>query len=326
MHTATPFTIEPHLLPDFTKDALARDALGGLTGNPRSLPSKWLYDARGSELFEEITRLPEYYPTRAERQILDRYAVDIVAGCAGRSLVELGSGSSIKTRLILDALHRDSGPADFVMLDVSEAALLDAGHALAQSYPDLPIHAMVADFEHQLDLLPPADGRLVLFLGSTIGNFEPAPRAAFLSSLRGALDPGDRFLLGADLVKSESVLVPAYDDAQGVTAQFNLNVLEVLNRGLRADFRLDRFSHHAVWSVHDEWIEMRLRSLESQQVRIADLGLDLTLARGEEIRTEISAKFHREGLLSECETAGFVGRGWWTDDLDQFSLSLWEAA
>jgi L-histidine N-alpha-methyltransferase len=325
MPTGTLFTIEPHLLPDFTRDALARDARIGLTSIPRSLPSKWLYDARGSELFEDITRLPEYYPTRAERQILDRYAAEIVEGCSGRSLVELGSGSSIKTRLLLDAMRANGGPTEFVMLDVSEPALLDAGRAMAEAYPDLPIHAMVADFEHHLELIPPAEGRLVIFLGSTIGNFEPESRAVFLRSLRAALDPGDLFLLGADLVKPESVLVAAYDDAQGITAQFNLNVLEVLNRGLGADFRLDRFAHHAVWSTQDEWIEMRLRSLVSQRVRIRDLDLEIELKADEEIRTEISAKFRREGLLSECAAAGFNGRGWWTDERDWFSLSLWEA-
>ncbi len=211
------------------------------------------------------------------------------------------------------------------MLDVSEPALLDAGHALAEAYPDLPIHAMVADFEHHLELIPPAEGRLVIFLGSTIGNFEPESRAVFLRSLRASLDPGDLFLLGADLVKPESVLVAAYDDAQGITAQFNLNVLEVLNRGLGADFRLDRFAHHAVWSTQDEWIEMRLRSLVSQRVQIRDLDLEIELKADEEIRTEISAKFRREGLLSECAAAGFNGRGWWTDERDWFSLSLWEA-
>ena len=325
MSLVMPFTIDTHLEPDFAAAALGKDAREGLTATPRTLPPKWLYDKRGSELFEQITLLPEYYPTRTERHILERYSGEIVAACSGRSLVELGSGSSIKTRILLDAMIANGQLQEFVMLDVSDAALLEAGHSLTRHYPDLRIHAMVADFEHQLGLLPPADGRLVLFLGSTIGNFEPAARSAFLRELRAALDPGDQFLLGADLIKPESVLVPAYDDSQGVTAAFNLNVLHVLNRELGANFVLDDFGHRAVWDADQEWIEMRLRALRSQRVRIAALDLDIDIESGEEIRTEISAKFSRETLSQQVESAGFLAQGWWTDDMSQFSVSLWQA-
>jgi L-histidine N-alpha-methyltransferase len=319
------FTLDVHLPPDFATESLRRDALRGLTSQPRSLPPKWFYDKQGSMLFEEITQLPEYYPTRAEREILEQHAGEIAQAAECDTLVELGSGSSIKTRLLIDAMGGDEPLASYVALDVSEAALREAGDRLVRDHPQLRVHALLADFEHQLALLPREGRRLVAFLGGTIGNFEPAPRAALLTALRHELEPGEGFLLGADLVKSPAVLVPAYDDAAGVTAAFNRNVLSVLNAGLGADFDPDAFDHVAVWDDAAEWIEMRLRSTRQQTVRVAALDLDVTFAAGEEMRTEISAKFRREGLERELTAAGFEANGWWTDGGGRFSVSLWRA-
>ena len=320
------FTLDVHLPPDFAVEALRNDALAGLTATPKSLPPKWFYDKVGSELFEEITRLEEYYPTRAEREILQARAAEIAATSGCETLLELGSGSSEKTRLLIDAMLATGSLRSYVALDVSEDALRDAGLSLVADYPGLEVHALVADFEHQLNLLPRKGNRLVAFLGSTIGNFDPAGRAAFLRNLRDSLGEGDRFLLGADLVKSPEVLVPAYDDASGVTAAFNLNVLSVLNSGLGASFDVDAFEHVAVWDEVYEWIEMRLRSRTRQDVRIDALDLEIAFESGEEMRTEISSKFRREGLTAELAAAGFAAAGWWTDDADRFSLSLWEPA
>ena len=320
------FTLDVHLPPDFAVEALRNDALQGLTATPKSLPPKWFYDKVGSELFEEITRLEEYYPTRAEREILEVRALEIAATSGCETLLELGSGSSVKTRLLIDAMRATGSLRSYVALDVSEDALRDAGLSLVADYPGLEVHALVADFEHQLNLLPRNGNRLVAFLGSTIGNFDPAGRAKFLRNLRASLGSGDRFLLGADLVKSPEVLLPAYDDASGVTAAFNLNVLSVLNSGLGASFDVDAFEHVAVWDEVNEWIEMRLRSQTRQDVRVDALDLEIAFEAGEEMRTEISSKFRREGLTAELGAAGFAAAGWWTDDAGRFSLSLWEPA
>ena len=320
------FTLDVHLPPDFAVEALRNDALEGLTATPKSLPPKWFYDKGGSELFEEITRLQEYYPTRAEREILQARAAEIAATSGCETLLELGSGSSEKTRLLIDAMRATGSLRSYVALDVSEDALRDAGLSLVADYPGLEVHALVADFEHQLNLLPRKGNRLVAFLGSTIGNFDPAGRAKFLRNLRESLGSGDRFLLGADLVKSPEVLVPAYDDASGVTAAFNLNVLSVINSGLGACFDVDAFEHVAVWDEANEWIEMRLRSQIRQDVRIDALDLEIAFEAGEEMRTEISSKFRRKGLTAELAAAGFAAAGWWTDDAGRFSLSLWEPA
>jgi L-histidine N-alpha-methyltransferase len=322
----TAFTLDVHLPPDFAVEALRKDALEGLTSTPKTLPPKWFYDKAGSELFEEITRLPEYYPTQAEREILDARAGEIAVLSRGEMLLELGSGSSEKTRLLIDAMRASGELQSYVALDVSESALRDAGLSLVADYPGLPVRALVADFEHQLQMLPRGGRRLVAFLGSTIGNFDPAGRAAFLRSLRASLSADDRFLLGADLVKSPEVLVPAYDDAAGVTAAFNRNVLSVLNQGLGADFDVEAFDHVAVWDDVNEWIEMRLRSRSLQDVRIEALDLEVRFEEGEQMRTEISSKFRREGLEAELGAAGFTPGGWWTDEAGRFSLSLWEPA
>ncbi|MFJ2775734.1 L-histidine N(alpha)-methyltransferase [Kitasatospora sp. NPDC087315] len=311
------------LLPaDHFSTALRHDVRRGLTAEPKWLPPKWFYDARGSELFEEITRLPEYYPTRAERAILTARAGEIAAATRARTLVELGSGSSEKTRLLLSAL-RDLGTLHtYVPVDVSESALASAGEALAAEYPGLAVHGVLADFTARLGLPPDGGPRLVAFLGGTLGNLLPAERATFLRGLRAALDPGDFLLLGTDLVKDPRVLVAAYDDAAGVTAEFNRNVLNVLNRELEADFDPDAFEHVAVWDAGQEWIEMRLRSLRAQTVKIPALNLPVHFDRGEELRTEVSAKFRQERVTEELAAAGLRLDHWWTDDEGRFGLSL----
>jgi L-histidine N-alpha-methyltransferase len=320
-----------HLPADFDDVTLRADVRRGFTATPKQLPPRWFYDKIGSELFEEITRLPEYYPTRSEREILERHAADLARAAGCDTLVELGSGSSVKTRLLLDALGaarpEASAPLRYVAVDVSEDALRGAADGLAQDRPDLAVTIVRADFETQLGLLAPEGGgrRMVAFLGGTIGNLEPAPRARFLTAVRGMLRPGEHLLLGADLVKSPDVLVPAYDDAAGVTAAFNLNVLDVLNRRLGGDADRADFAHLARWDPDAEWIEMRLRARRSLQVRFRELDLEIAFAAGEDLRTEISAKFRREPLTAELRAAGFGEEGWWTDARALFSLSLWRA-
>ena len=326
-------TIENRLPADYRAASLRADARAGLTATPKTLPPKWFYDAQGSELFEKITELPEYYPTRAERSILQAVAPEIAALTGATALVELGSGSSEKTRLLLSAL-RDAGTLRrYVPVDVSESALVAAGDALSAEYPDLAVHAVVADFEQYLGVSSGDAGvtvngdggegpRLVAFLGSTIGNMVPAERAVFLRRARARLRPGDAFLLGTDLVKDPAVLVAAYDDAAGVTAAFNKNVLSVLNAELGADFDLDAFDHVAVWDPEREWIEMRLRATSAQPVRVNGLGLTISFASGEEMRTEVSAKFREAGVRAELAAAGLAMRSWWTDEEGRFGLSV----
>nr|WP_203691429.1 L-histidine N(alpha)-methyltransferase [Streptomyces sp. SID12488] len=304
---------------DATEAALRADVLHGLTRTPKTLPPKWFYDAHGSELFDEITELPEYYPTRAEREILLARAGEIAAATGARTLVELGSGSSEKTRHLLDALP---DLETYVPVDVSESALRQAGEALIAERPGLGVHALIADFTGGLALPGTPGPRLLAFLGGTIGNLLPTERAAFLSSVRSLLSPGDALLLGTDLVKDESVLVPAYDDAAGVTAAFNKNVLTVVNRELGADFDPDAFDHVALWDSDNEWIEMRLRSLAEQTVKIPVLDLAVDFAVGEELRTEVSAKFRKEGVGAELAAAGLEPTRWWTDERGFFALSL----
>jgi len=314
--------VDVHLAPSSAAEALRADVLRGLTATPKTLPPKWFYDERGSELFDEITRLPEYYPTRAERSILVEHAGDVAAACGADTLVELGSGTSEKTRLLLTALREAGGLARFVPFDVDPSVLRAAGAAVAREYPGVAVHAVVGDFERHLPLLPGGGRRLVAFLGSTIGNFEPAPRAEFLRSLASTLAPGDSFLLGTDLVKDPARLVAAYDDSAGVTAAFDRNVLAVVNRELKADFDLDAFDHVARWDAGAEWVEMRLRSRRAQTVSIAALDLTVDFAEGEQMRTEVSAKFRRDRVEDELAAAGLRMTEWWTDADADFGLSL----
>jgi L-histidine N-alpha-methyltransferase len=315
-------TLTSHLPPDFLDQALRADAARGLTATPKALPPKWFYDERGSALFEEITRLPEYYPTRAEREVLAAHAADVAAAVGAETLVELGSGSGEKTRLLLEALLARGTLRTYVPVDVSRSALLECGQALVRDYPALAVHAVLADFEHQLDLLPRAGRRLTAFLGGTVGNLEPGPRAEFLAALRRSTSAGDALLLGTDLVKDPAVLVPAYDDAAGVTAEFNRNVLHVLNREMKADFDAEAYEHVAVWDADREWVEMRLRSARAQQVTVAALDLTVPFAAGEEMRTEVSAKFRPDGVRAELAATGFAVRAAWTDAAGRFLVTL----
>jgi L-histidine Nalpha-methyltransferase len=315
-------TVEVRLTPDHAALALRHDVVSGLGADAKWLPPKWFYDGRGSELFEEITRLPEYYPTRAEREILDARAGELAERTGARSLVELGSGSSEKTRLLLDALRRHGTLEEFVPLDVSEPALREAAAAIVTDYPDLHVHAVVGDFTEPLTGLPGGSPRLVAFLGGTVGNLLPEERHEFLCSVRGVLDEGEWLLLGTDLVKSPTTLVRAYDDSAGVTAEFNRNVLHVLNRELGADFPVESFDHVAVWDADQEWIEMRLRARRSLRVSVPAVDLVVDVADGEEIRTEISAKFRHDRVERELKGAGFGLDRWWTDDEERFALSL----
>jgi L-histidine Nalpha-methyltransferase len=300
------------------KMELREEARLGLTSTPKELQPKWFYDERGSELFDAITRLPEYYLTRAERSILARRAGDIAAITDATTLIELGSGTSDKTRLLLDAL----APRRFVPFDVSEKTLRASAQTLARQYPALDVIALVGDFERHLPLLPTDERRLLAFLGSTIGNLPPTRRALFLNEVAAALDDGDTFLLGVDLIKSPGRLVAAYDDASGVTREFNLNVLRVLNRELGGDFHVSAFEHVAHWNAEAEWMEMFVRSRRRQTVRLEALELEVAFDAGELMRTEISAKFRPQRLADELDAAGLAVRRWWTDDTGDFAVLL----
>jgi L-histidine Nalpha-methyltransferase len=311
-----------HLPQSSYRDALRADVRAGLTAVPKMLPPKYFYDGYGSELFDEITRLPEYYPTRAETAILQAYAGEIAELSRARTLVELGSGSSAKTRLLLRALVEVGSLERFVPFDVDPVVLSHAAEAISAEFPQLAVEPVIGDFEEHLGLLPRHDRQMIAFLGSTIGNLEPAARELFLRAVRDQLGDGDSFLLGTDLVKDPDRLVRAYDDSAGVTAAFNRNVLTVINRELHADFDIEAFAHVAVWDAEREWIEMRLRSLREQDVAVADLGLTVHFAAGEEMRTEISAKFRPEGVAAELAAAGLRVKRFWTDPEGDFGLSL----
>lgn len=319
---STSLSIANHLAADHAGRALRKDVREGLTATPKSLPPKWFYDATGSDLFDQITRLPEYYPTRAEASILTERAAEIATASAADTLVELGSGTSEKTRRLLDAMRDRGSLRRFIPFDVDAWVLESAGKALAAEYPGLEIDAVCGDFEEHLGEIPSGGRRLVAFLGSTIGNLTPRSRAEFLASLAAVLQPGDTLLLGTDLVKDTDRLVRAYDDSAGVTARFNRNVLAVVNRELHADFDIDAFDHVAKWNADEERIEMWLRAGSAQRVRIADLDLTVEFAVGEEMLTEVSCKFRPEGVTAELAAAGLTRTHWWTDAAGDFGLSL----
>jgi L-histidine N-alpha-methyltransferase len=328
MTFTVPAEIEIHTyLAAADERALADDVLDGLTRPFKELPPKHFYDARGAELFDRICDLPEYYPTRTERSILEARADEIIASTGAAEIVELGSGTAAKTRILLDAM-RDAGTlCRYVPLDVTEQMILETAAALVEEYPGLLVHGIVGDFERHLHHLPPALGpRLVAFLGGTIGNFTPGSRRRFLRGLAKVMGPDDHLLLGTDLVKDPAVLEAAYDDSQGVTAEFNRNVLHVVNRELDADFDVDEFDHVAFFDREREWIEMRLRAASRQQVHIGALGLDVAFEPREELRTEISAKFTRERLQGDLAAAGLELEQLLTDEDDLFALSLSRAA
>lgn len=310
-------------LADNQERVLADDVLDGLTRPFKELPPKHFYDARGSELFEQICQLPEYYPTRSERQILERHAQEIVTRTRAVELVELGSGSAEKARILLDAMDRSGLLRRYIPLDVSEQALHQAAHELVDEYEDLRVDGVVGDFERHLDSVPERDGgpRLVALLGGTIGNFPPGTRRRLLRKIRQLLSPRDRLVLGTDLVKDPAVIEAAYDDAQGVTAEFNRNVLRVINRELEANFSPESFEHVAFFDRRHEWLEMRLRARGPQRVLIERLGLQVEFEAGEELRTEISAKFTRPRLEADLGAAGLRLDRWYTDREELFAVS-----
>jgi L-histidine N-alpha-methyltransferase len=316
------YAIDRYTTDDDLAASLRADVAIGLTASPKWLPPKWFYDERGSALFEQITELDVYYPTRREWEILHTRAAEIAQVTRSQTLVELGSGSSRKTRALLDSLRRHGTLQAYVPVDVSESALVGAADGLRPDYPDLEIHPVVADFEHHLDLLPRDGRRLIAFLGGTIGNLDPMQRAKFFAALRASMHPGDSLLLGTDLVKDPSRLVAAYDDPEGVTAEFNRNVLRVINRELGADFEVEAFDHVAMWNAHDERIEMWLRARHAMRVNIAGLQLRVDFAAGEQMRTELSAKFTESRVRNELDLAGLALERWWTDTGVDFALSL----
>ncbi len=305
---------------------LAEDVLDGMTRPFKEIPPKHFYDSRGSELFDAICELPEYYPTRTETAILEASAQDIARTARPTELVELGSGSTAKARRMLDAMRAvDPGrPLRYVPLDVSERVVREAALELVEDYPGLEVHGVVGDFERHLDRVPPRNGgpRLVALMGGTIGNFSPGSRRRLLRDIAALLGSDDHFLLGTDLVKDPAIIEAAYNDSAGITAEFNRNVLYVMNRELGANFDPQNFEHVAFFDREHEWIEMRLRAREAAAVRIADLDLDLTFTAGEEMRTEISAKFTRERLQHDFAVAGLELREWYTDADAAFAVSL----
>jgi L-histidine Nalpha-methyltransferase len=303
---------------------MARDVRLGLTAEPKELPPKYFYDERGSQLFERITELPEYYPTRAERGILAERSAEIVAAAgAPATLVELGSGSAAKTRHLLDAMHDAGCLTTYVPVDISPEITHETARSLVEEYPDLTVRGLVCDFEHDLERIPnPGDGRLIAFLGGTIGNLYPDARCEFLTRIAALLEPEDRFLLGTDLVKEVGRLEAAYDDSAGVTAEFNRNVLHVLNRELGGDFEPSGFEHVARYDPEASRMDIRLRSLSDQTVRLDGLDLTVRFAAGEEMRTEISSKFTRSRLEEVYRDAGLKPAGWFTDPQSDYALSL----
>ena len=309
-----------YLVASARRDALERDAHVGLASVPKSLPPLWFYDERGGALFEAITELPEYYLTRAERSILSEHGHEIAERAGCDTLVELGSGNSQKTWLLLDAMA-SQGLDHFVALDVSEEILVGSANSVHTDY-GVDVTAIVGDFHHHLATLPARGRRLVAFFGSTVGNFEPTVRRRFLQNVAGTMAPGDRFLLGADLRKDPDRLVHAYDDAAGVTAEFNRNVLYVLNNELGADFGPDRFEHVCVWDDTASRIEMRLRAVQPEHISIPAIEMEVTFAEGEELLTEISTKFAPGQVISELGECGLGTEGTWTDEGGDFILAL----
>jgi L-histidine Nalpha-methyltransferase len=314
--------VDVRFTPEERAQALREDALNGLTSDPKELSPQWFYDERGSALFDAITRLPEYYLTARERELLREHAGEIAELTSANTLVELGSGTSEKTRLLMDALAEAGHLRRFMPFDVSEETLRASAAAVVAEYPGLEVHAVVGDFGRHLGFLPEGRRRLIAFLGSTIGNLQPSERATFFGSVETTLHAGEALLLGVDLVKDVGRLEAAYNDPDGLTAEFNRNILHVLNRELGANFEPDQFAHVARWNDENEWIEMVLRSARKQEVVFEELYLEVSFAAGEEIRTEISAKFRRQGLEAELAAGGLELERWWPHASGDFALAL----
>ncbi len=313
--------VEVHLDEEERRASLLRDASQGLQAPGKHLPPVWFYDEVGSRLFDTITRLDAYYPTRVERALLAKYADEIAALASAASLVELGSGTSDKTRVLIEAMSDQGDLRSYIPFDVSETTLRRAADELAVSYPGITIHGVIGDFHRHIDRIPGSGRRLFAFLGGTIGNLRPSERQDFYTRLRSTMRDGDSFLMGADLLKDRRRLVAAYDDPEGITAEFNLNVLSVLNRELGCDFDPQRFSHLAIWNEAEGWMEMRLRSLADQTVEVGALGLSITFSEGEDLLTEISAKFDLDSLLDELSRAGLSVEAVWGDP-GEYALTM----
>jgi L-histidine N-alpha-methyltransferase len=316
------YTIDVHLSPDEVRTQMRADALIGLQGETKSIPPVWFYDERGSQLFEEITRLPEYYPTRAERRLLEAHAATIAEMSKSDTLVELGAGACEKTRVLLNALQETGLLARYIPFDVSDGFLRSAATGLSEEYGTLAIHLVIGDFHQHLAQIPTEGRRLVAFLGGTIGNLDPTQRARFFFDLNCTMSSDDTLLLGTDLVKDQARLVAAYDDAAGVTADFNRNVLHVLNEQLGGDFDPELFHHVALWNEKEQWIEMRLRADRSTAVTLRDAGITVRFEEGEDLLTEISSKFTPERVEAELSEAGFVVEGMWGAEEGEFLLTL----
>lgn len=302
---------------------MAADVRAGLSRPFKELSPRYFYDQRGSQLFESITQLAEYYPTRCEREILEQSAARICeAANSPATLIELGSGSAAKTRVLLDAMSEAGCLQTYCPVDISEQITRETAGRIADEYDGVAIHGLVCDFELDLERIPVAGPRVIALLGGTIGNFQPQQRAGFLRRVCNLLGPDDCFLLGTDLVKDRHTLEAAYNDSLGVTAEFNKNVLSVLNRELGADFDLDGFEHVARWDPQNLWVDIRLRSLANQVVNVDSLQMLVPFAAGEEMRTEISTKFARAGLEGIYAEAGLELTDWWTDSEGLFALSL----
>lgn len=315
-------SITVHLTPAQLLEALREEVVRGLGAAPMELSPKWLYDERGCELFDQITRLEEYYPTRAERWILEHHADEIVDSAGADTLIELGSGTSDKTRLLIDAMSYANSLERFVAFDVAEQTLRDAVSKLRAEHPDVDVQGVVGDFNLHLDELPRGGTRMVAFLGGTIGNLHPHERSGFLDSLASTFEPGDSLLLGTDLVKDRRRLVAAYDDRSGVTAEFNRNVLSVINRELGGNFDTAGFEHVARFDEEGSFIEMRLRAVGEHSVRIDDLDMELSFSDGDELRTEISTKFEPDGVRAELRAAGLEPERLWTDEDGDYAVWL----
>jgi L-histidine N-alpha-methyltransferase len=320
-----PYRLDVHVPVGKGNESLIEDVRAGLSASPKWLLPKYLYDDLGCELYEQITDLPEYYQTRTELQILERECAGICDRHQPTELVELGSGSSRKTAAILDAMHAGGTLRRYLPFDIAPTAILDAAGRLNDAYPSLRIHGVAGDFDQHLDRIPrrgTRGRRLVAFLGGTIGNLHPSRRTPFLHSVAPLLEEGDVLLVGMDIAGDARRLEPAYDDAAGVTAAFNLNLLTMLNRELGADFDLDAFEHVATYDHEMEWVDLRLRSLADQDVRIPALGMTVRFGEGEEMRTELSCKFTRRSAAEMYAAAGLELIEWHTDDLDRFAVGL----
>jgi L-histidine Nalpha-methyltransferase len=316
-------TVEVNLPPGGPLSGMAADVRAGLTRPFKELSPRYFYDEHGSELFERITELEEYYPTRCEREILQTRAGEICeAANRPASLIELGSGSARKTRVLLDAMRCAGCLKTYCPVDISEEITRDTAERIAREYEGVNVRGLVCDFEFDLERIPVGGPRVIALLGGTIGNFAPHQRAGFLRRISNLLGPEDRFLLGTDLVKDRAILEAAYNDSKGITAEFNKNVLAVLNRELDADFDLDSFEHVARWDPENLWMDIRLRSLVNQVVNVSALDMLIPFAAGEEMRTEISTKFLRPGLEGIYAEAGLELTDWWTDAEGLYALSL----